>query len=222
MWTYPRDEHEMAISYLTVRLAIGVLGMSLPLILGLGGYLLFGLGIQSSISYYARTQMEPVLVGTLFAAGFFLLGYRGYERADDVAGFLAWIFCLGVALFPCAPETGATPRDVWVGNVHFIFSGLLFASLVYFSIFLFTKTYPDREPTPEKRKRNAVYYVCGGVMLAYLGAILAYTVLPAELRTLLASLHPVYWLEAAALEAFGVSWFVKGEGILKDSQAPVG
>jgi len=222
MHPYPRTEDEMAISYLTVRKAIGVLGMVLPIVLGIGGFLLFGRGIQSSISYYARTEMEPVLVGTLFAAGFFLLGYRGYERADDRAGRLAWLFCLGVALFPCAPDTNATRRDILVGNVHFIASVLLFGTLVYFSIFLFPKTRPDRDPTPEKLKRNRVYYICGGVMIAYLGSILVYTVLPADLKAMVTPLHPVYWLEAAALEAFGISWFVKGEGILKDNDWPVG
>jgi len=30
------------------------------------------------------------------------------------------------------------------------------------------------------------------------------------------SANPVFWLEAAALVAFGVSWLVKGEALLAD------
>ena len=32
----------------------------------------------------------------------------------------------------------------------------------------------------------------------------------------LLKLNPVFWLESLAIVAFGVSWFVKGEAILKD------
>jgi hypothetical protein len=216
MTTYPRTESKMAVSYLTVRLAIGILGMALPVVLGVGGFLLFGYGIQSSISYYARTDMGPVLVGTLFATGFFLLGYRGYERADDIAGVLAWLFALGVALFTCRPDGGGTAREEFVGTLHLISSVLLFATLVYFSLFLFTKTRPRKKPTREKKKRNIVYKACGWVMIGCLVMAFAYLVLPNDLQSIFSPHHPVYWMEAAALEAFGVSWFVKGEGILKD------
>jgi quinol-cytochrome oxidoreductase complex cytochrome b subunit len=222
MTTYPRSEKDMAISFLTIRWAIGVLGMALPFVLGIGGFVLFGHGIQSSISYYARTEMGPVLVGTLFAAGFFLLGYRGYERADDVAGFLAWLFALGVALFTCGPDSGGTPQEDLIGTFHLIFSILLFATLVFFALFLFTKTRPDQPPSPEKKRRNAVYKVCGGVMAACMLLALAYIVLPPDAKAIFTPLHPVYWMEGASLEAFGISWFVKGEGILKDGESAVG
>jgi hypothetical protein len=216
MATYPRSESRMAVSYLTVRLAIGVLGMALPFVLAIGGFLLFGYGIQSSISYYARTDMGPVLVGTLFAAGFFLLGYRGYERADDVAGIVAWLSALGVALFTCGPDGGGTPREDFVGTLHLISTVVLFGALVYFSLVLFTKTRPRKNPATRKKTRNIIYKVCGWVMVACLVIAFVYLVLPKGAQAMFTPLHPVYWMEAAALEAFGVSWFVKGEGILKD------
>ncbi len=31
-------------------------------------------------------------------------------------------------------------------------------------------------------------------------------------------MHPVFWLESIALWAFGISWIVKGEIILKDKE----
>jgi hypothetical protein len=30
--------------------------------------------------------------------------------------------------------------------------------------------------------------------------------------------HPLLWGETLACEAFGIAWFVKGEGILKDEE----
>jgi len=43
------------------------------------------------------------------------------------------------------------------------------------------------------------------------GAVLYY--LPA-----FAHFRPMFWGETFAIEAFGFSWFVKGEGILKDEE----
>jgi hypothetical protein len=31
-----------------------------------------------------------------------------------------------------------------------------------------------------------------------------------------AAVHPVFWLESLAIEAFGVAWFVKGRTLLTD------
>jgi hypothetical protein len=36
--------------------------------------------------------------------------------------------------------------------------------------------------------------------------------------TPLSSLRPVFWLETFALWAFGTSWFIKGETLLKDPE----
>jgi hypothetical protein len=38
------------------------------------------------------------------------------------------------------------------------------------------------------------------------------------LKVTIAALDPVFWLESIAVFAFGVSWFVKGEGILEDEK----
>jgi hypothetical protein len=36
--------------------------------------------------------------------------------------------------------------------------------------------------------------------------------------TALNSANPVFWLETAAIAAFGVSWLVKGQAILRDKE----
>jgi hypothetical protein len=103
-----------------------------------------------------------------------------------------------------------------IGVIHFIFSGLFFITLAYFSLGLFTKTDPTRTPTPQKLMRNRVYVVCGYTILAAIALIAIYIVLPSEIRTYLDQIKPVFWLESIAVVAFGISWLVKGEAILQD------
>ncbi len=206
----------LVFSYLTLRKAIGWMAISFPPVLIFGGLLLFRTGIQSSISGYYHTGMRDVFVGILFAIGFFLLSYRGYTPADDIAGDLACVFVICVALFPTSPGCNASAIAHIIGYIHLAFAALFFLTIIYFSLFLFTKTDPNRPPTKNKLRRNKVYRACGYTMSLCILLILIYKVLPAGLTFPLVSLNPVFWLESIAVEAFGISWFVKGEAILKD------
>ena len=205
----------LVFSYLQLRKAIGALGLALPFVLAFGAWLIFRLGVQSSISYYYWTGMRDVLVGTLFAIGFFLFSYQGYARADNVAGNLACAFAVGVALFPTTPDPPVSQAARIVGYVHFAFATLFFATLIYFCLVLFTKTRKRGRPTRQKLIRNGIYRGCGYLMAACILATFLYSVVP-SLRMLLFPFSPIYWLEAIAIIAFGVSWLVKGEAILKD------
>lgn len=203
--------------YLTLRTIIGVLGMALPIVVSLGAMAFFQTGLQNSISGYYHTGMRDVFVGMLWAIGFFLFSYEGYERADNIAGELACVFAIGVALFPTSPDGAAGPVADIISVVHLVFAGLLFLTLAYFCLFLFTKTDPEVPPTPRKLQRNVVYRVCGYTMLLSFLLILVYTyLLPDSLVASIAPMRPIFWLEALAIFAFGVSWFTKGEGMLRD------
>jgi hypothetical protein len=205
----PSVEDGLVISYLTLRRAVGILGMMLPVVLAAGCFIVGHCrGLEPSISDYYGTAMRDVFVGLLFAIGLFLFSYRGFDAKDNRAGNLACGFAVGVALFP---TTSATP---WVHNAHYLFAAGLFLTLSYFSLFLFTKTGGDVPPTAEKKKRNRVYLVCGVVMLASIASILLCQQLMSDAA--LADLKPVFWLESLALWAFGISWMVKGEVILQD------
>ncbi len=201
------DPHQpVIVSYLTLRRVVGVLGVSLPVVIALWGFSILGVfRVLPSISDYYGLRTRDVFVGTLFTIAWFLFTYRGYEKRDDVAGDLACVFAIGTALFP---NTGTRLEQV----AHFASASLLFLVLAYFSLFLFTKT--SGTPTRMKRARNAVYRACGVVMLACIGLIGLYKLALDE--TPVQQLKPVFWLESLALWAFGVSWFVKGETLLKD------
>ncbi|HEX2712002.1 MAG TPA: hypothetical protein VHM88_07240, partial [Candidatus Acidoferrales bacterium] len=71
-----------------------------------------------------------------------------------------------MALFPTTPLIRATSRDHLIGAVHLSFAALLFLTLAYFSIVLFTETDPHKKPTRQKLQRNTVYRICGYTILA--------------------------------------------------------
>jgi hypothetical protein len=219
------------ISYQTLRKIIGLLGLVLPVLL-VGGSIAFSNcvwpDIQSSISGYYHTIMRDIFVGILCVVAFFLFAYKGYSRADTLAGKAACVFTLGVAFFPTSmdePFTACTIKPVFntywvselltintVSKIHYISAALLFATLTFFSLVLFTKTKGNL--TKQKLRRNVIYRICGVVMalcIVLLGFYFAFFK-----GTWLSNYKPVFWLEALALCAFGISWLTKGEFIFKD------
>jgi hypothetical protein len=212
----PVTDQSLVFSYLALRKAIGFLGCALPFAVSLGAWLLFRTGIQISISNYYYTGTRNVLVGALWAIGFFLLSYRGYERKDAIAGILGCVFALGTALFPTAPEIDPTPHATLIGYFHQGFAGLFFFTLIYYSLFLFTKTHPRGRPTRRKLQRNLVYRVCGIAMAVCILLMTIYTFLPDAAAAPLKRYHPIFWLETIAILSFGVSWLTKGQAILQD------
>ena len=217
----------LVISYLGLRKAIGILGVALPFVLPFGQILLHALGIQSSlhtpviansVSSYYYTDMRNIFVGSMCAIGVFLMSYRGYDWRDKFAGRIAFVCALGVALFPTRPLPVATPDEKLIGGVHLTFAALLFLTLAYVSLMLFTETDPNKTPTRQKLQRNVVYRVSGYIMLACI-ALIAVAALP-PIKAMVEQLAPRFWLEAIAIVAFGVSWLTKGEAILKDQETP--
>jgi hypothetical protein len=194
-------------AYVTLRFVIGVLGIALPGVVAFWGFFVPG-GEQllPSISDYYCLRTRDALVGILFAIAWFLFTYRGYTRGDDIASNLACLFALGVALFPLCGEY-ANPL------VHYVCAVGFFLVLAYFSFFLFTKS--GDNPTPQKKQRNKVYRACGTVMFLCILLIVVYHLTGAHEP--IKQFKPVFWLETIATLAFGLSWFVKGETIIRDT-----
>jgi len=203
------------LSYMGLRKLVGAIAITYPLVLAAGQWALTGHGWERSISAYYYTGMRDVMVGLLCAIAVFLLSYKGYDPKDDIAGNFACVFALGVAWFPATPDgVCPSPADIVLGRLHSLSAGLFFLTLAYFSYCLFTKG--SSEPTPRKRWRNRIYRLCGVVIL--LCAVgLGLVKLLAEDSVLL-GWNPTYWLEALGIFFFGLSWFTKGEGILRDKE----
>ncbi|MFK8020636.1 MAG: DUF998 domain-containing protein [Pseudomonadales bacterium] len=208
-------DQSLILSYMDLRRAVGLIGISLPVVLTLGNYLLGDSGIEPTMSAYYYTAMGDVFVGALFAVAVFLMSYRGWDKLDELVGDLAGAGAIGVALFPVMPETSIPSlTDKVCDFLHAGFAALFFLSLAYFCLVLFRKSEPDRTPTAKKLKRNKVYLACGCIIVACVALIgIQHFVLQSATA---ASYKLIFWFESIAIIAFGVSWFVKGEGMLKD------
>lgn len=215
MSSAPGSSQPLVQSYLALRMAIGVIAIALPFVLALAWATVQGAGIEPSISAYYHTGMRDVFVGALCAIGVFLWSYRGYDRRDDRITNLAAVCAIGVAWFPTTPVVITSPRDTLVGGFHYAFAAVLFGTLAYISLVLFTKK--AAQPTRRKEQRNQIYRTCGVVILACIAGIAVIALTPADSQV--HTLSPVFWLEAAAIVAFGLSWLTKGEAILGDEAA---
>lgn len=199
----------LMVSHLTLRRIIGTMGFVLPPALALG-CLFFGdcPGILETISDYYDTIMRDIFVGILFTMALFFFSYRGYDQRDDRAGDLACLFAIGVALCP-------TNSEYWpVAVLHYVSAVLLFGTLAYFSICLFTETSNPTAMTAEKHQRNRIYRWCGYTMIFCMLSVGVCTFFLQD--HWIASLMPVFWLEWLMLWAFGYSWLVKGNTYWQD------
>lgn len=211
----------LIMSYLLMRVLIGVIAVLLPFALILANWII-GHGVQSSVSGYYYTPMRNIFVGSLCAIGVFLISYDGYDLADRTITDVAGLCAICIACFPTTPAHQPTARQVLIGDLHLTFACTAFVLLSVMA-FRFAK----RQPTPPgltwwRRAEYAfgftgpgdsqalawerlVYRVSGGMILTCV--ILIY-----PLST--AAAHSLLVLETIMLVAFGLSWFVKGRKIL--------
>lgn len=211
----PKGPHDtLVLSYLELRKSVGVIGIMLPVVLVIGSIVLGSAAFLGSISAYYYSIMGGVFVGSLCANGVFLWSYRGYDARDVIAGHVAALCAIGLALFPTSPIVGATAGQQLVGILHLVFAFGFFVTLIYFALVLFRITKSGSSPTPEKIMRNRVYTICGYTMIACLVLLVILALLPNDSSVF--ALNPVFWLETILIEAFGISWLVKGEAILSD------
>lgn len=235
-------QNDLVLSFLSVRQALGWLGLLLPPALILGG-LLLNRQIYPSISDSYYSAMKDVFVGAMCAIGVFLLTYRGYDRApgeffsDTWVSRIAGLAAIGVALMPTTPDrsllaaelglpAGTDPQLVCAllqcpmgasrtALVHFSCAGTFFAALAIFCLVLFTRT-GGEPPTRGKRNSNRLYRACGWVLVGVLAAA-ALMFVAAHLSPGFAAFRErvslLFWLESLEVWAFGVSWIVKGKAL---------
>ena len=214
-----KGNKDVVLSYKALRRLIGFLGILLPIVLILGGWLFAKDQIQQSISLYYYSNMRDFLVGILFVVALFLMTYKGTYVIDNVITTITGIAGLCVAIFPCFNELYETQRvgifQMYPDKsniIHLTFASLFFILLAINSIFLFTRK--SNPVTPQKLKRNKVYVICGIIILAcFLGLIICMLTLTQEQKF---DSKIILILESVALWAFGVSWLVKGETIFTD------
>jgi hypothetical protein len=151
-----------------------------------------------SASYHQGGWAQSVFVGFLFAISALLLAHNGRGRAELVLSKGASCASLGVALFPC----GCGLTDTIAGKVHWISAAILFLMLAQF-----TREFANRarqKRYPEAKLRTAVYNTAGLAILMSMCAIAANHYLRNAMSSRFTQF--VFYCEAVALTAFGVSW----------------
>lgn len=197
------------------RTAIGVLGVTLPVLLVLSS-LIQRQALQNSISAYYFTSARDWFVGILWVIGVFLFFYRYRPRqpglarsqspsirtgaADAWLGKVAGLTAVAVALFPTTPPPASPVQPPTIGMVHGIAAAILFICLSFFPLILFSQS----------RKRGHVYRRYGWTMIGLLLLVVAFAFAPESWRTQLARWRPVLVLESLLIIVFGVSWFDRG------------
>ncbi len=211
----------LAAAYQYLQQVVGIIAVLLPPVVAIGNFA-FGGEMKGSISAYYYTRMGNVFVGSLCALAVFFLSYNyrplpGFELDHLLARF-ASAAAVGVALFPTTSDAAtASGGEKVVAVVHLACACTLFVLLAFFSLFLFTKSDGSRPMSDLKRRRNLVYRTCGVIIAAAIALVVVSNLVKPP-----SSLHALFWLETAAVMAFGVSWLVKGGflGILADPPKP--
>ena len=196
----------IASNQVTYRIFLGILAISFPFILLVGGFL-SGEGLQTSISAYYHTGMGDIFVGVLFVIGLALYFYEGYEKkderiSDNAVGNVAGIGAIGVALFPTGSSTAV------YAPVHTAFAALFFVALTYFCWFIFSLTDDGAKESPKK----GTYRACAVTMVVALALI---PVVSNWLPYLKDDYYVVFGLESIAVIAFGLSWWINANTPLR-------
>jgi hypothetical protein len=193
-------------SYLLMRMVIGFVGMAMPLAVFLGDRM-FATGPfpRSSVSAYYNSGMRDLFVGSLCAIAVFLVTYMFFHyNWDNLLSIVAGCAALGVAFFPTGGGAPPTPLQAHLGEsrvatVHATCATIFILSLAVISVLFGRRegTRTDRTPAQQRRGRM-LHGACAAVMVA--AVVCVFTT----------SWLTLFWGEAIADVAFGVSWFVKG------------
>lgn len=220
-----RPGSELIHSFLALRNAVGWLAMALPAIL----FAVMAAGSAteplSSISQSYYRLVSALFVGLLCAIGVFLLFYRGYDGRDRVASAVAGACAIIVGQVPCgegcrapaAINAGLWGWERWYsapfGWLHYGAAALMFAALAYFCFALFPQTDKRANPGVRKQLRNRWYLCCGVVIVIAMALAFSDLIYQWALRTDHGWLpeRATFWIETLMIEAFGLSWAIKGE-----------
>lgn len=200
-------EEHMFGTYRWLRYVIGALGIVLPFVLLLGGYL------NSMSAYYClngNVTLQHLYVGILCSVGFGLYIYKGFTVFEDVALNLAAIFVILTAFFPtkeCGTEIS--------GKLHVIFALLFFMCICYVCYFRASDTLGLISEETSKNFFGKIYKYMGiamfflPILTLLIDLAVDYLVGDSNIRVNL------FIPEAIAVVVFGSYWIVKAIEIKK-------
>jgi hypothetical protein len=193
------------------RVAIGILGFGLPVVLQLSSESKIpGIGVTSEpLSAYYRTGARDLFVGFLCTIAVLLITYKLLHRTWDARlSTVAGVAALGIALLPIGGTPPLTPLQDRLGEqavsvAHLVCEAIFALSLSAIS-FLFGADGVSPAGVRHRLHWRALQWTAGTIMTGVVLYIAATAVLGRSQRL---SLHTG---EEAAMFAFGLSWILKG------------
>jgi hypothetical protein len=211
----PASTSTLVASYLTIRRAVGLSGLALPVMLVGGGWL-SGVPIQDNMSSYYHTPMRDVFVGTLCAIGVFLFCYRGYDWVENWSANAGGVSALGIALFPLDYASDPLVQKSLSGYLHTVSGGVFFLTLACYSLYHFPRD-ARLEQEPHLRERSWIYRASGLVILFCMVAMAAYLfLLGGQWKRLFNDFNFLLWMESIAVWSFAAAWLAKGRVIVAE------
>jgi hypothetical protein len=203
------DKTPYVTAWLIHRLAIGVMGVAMPIILIVGERILFSRDVvtfpRASLSAYYYSGLREIFTGTLIATGVFLITFKlTHANIDNIITAIAGIGAIGVALFPTGPDRGeiSPPWARLIGVhttqvIHSISACLFIGALALMS---------------HRFARNAarwswIHDVCAFVMVGV--AVAAFVAGSRGVETV-GVWSGLLIVELTCTFAFGISWLVRG------------
>jgi len=212
--------------FIHLRLGVGIIGLSLPLVLVFGGKVVAVSFAGSMSAYYhatpqcslpkcpdamkdtrcqepGRGPMRNWFVGNLFFVGAAMFLMKGFSNWENWALNIAGIAAPCVALFPM--EWPCRTPGFTIHSLHFPAAVTFFVCAGFTCIFCSEKTLKQIQNPGGKYNKviaafRLTYRTLGTAMVALpvLAWIFAYN-----------SGHEGFWLEMAGVSAFGAYWLVK-------------
>lgn len=204
----------LILSYHRVRQTLGLMGLTLPIMLSIGGFL-SGSAIEPSISDFYHTGMRNLFVGALTPIGIFLISYKGWKGLGKIT-MVAGLAAIGVAFFPnegpdvLLREAGQSRA---VAIMHYVSALTFFVCLGLFCFVVF--------PSDATRAQRRAFFRCGYAILlsTVLVTICSYFKVqgPVGPQTLVMEANLVFWFESIGVWGFAVAWLLKGHHDLQRS-----
>jgi hypothetical protein len=234
------ERNDLIISYMFLRQLVGCIGTLLPVALIAGNLMFSTAVRESISGYYYTPMRNVFVGALCALGVFLIAydGHDKLERlVTDAAGvcavFVAFCptrppICASVAR-TCSPPAVAQLSSVQsaIGYIHLILAALTFVALALMALRFAKSDYAQPEPGALRRLRHELgfaparsgrglhqanaaiitYRACAFTILGALALAVASNWLPGQVK---AHWHPLLLLEALAIFAFGLSWFVKG------------
>ncbi len=220
-------------TYTTLRVGMGVIAFSIPLLLW-GGGRTAGYHLQGSICAYYHTPMRDYFVGAMFAAGALLYLYKGFSWQENYALNLAGVLAILIAIIPADPpgKVSAPPAEMTAstiaptasasgdpdvhrsrpGQIHNVISVAFLLTLAYVCLFRSADTL---QLIASRVRKNSYYYIYKiiGVCMIATPPIVYYIANHGQRHVSHSERVLIFYVECAAMWAFGVYWMLKTKEI---------